>query len=201
MVYVLTAIVGVIWLYLLHIFRKADLRAWHFIIGALGAFALLMVLAVPYATMPMARGVAAVSGIFGSLTGWFQALFRYGIIFVQSGQESVSMLIDFECSGIIEILAFECLLAFFDVYTKMEKIIVGLFGFCVIVLLNAARIILICSLIHFFGTGIFGIAHTFIGRIFFYAFTVILYFYVFTKPQVVRMRVGNFTYGKYREDS
>lgn len=199
---IIIAIIAVcLWLYLLRVFRRAEMKAWHFGAGALGLFAILMVAAVPYLTQPLARSVAAIAGLFGNLTGWFAPYFRYGIIFIRSGSESVSMLIDFECSGIIEILAFECLLVFFDVYSRYEKVIVGLGGFLAITLLNAARIVLIAAIVHFAGTGAFYVAHTFIGRIFFYVFTVILYFFVFTRPQVIRMKVGHIRYGRFKRDA
>lgn len=63
-----------------------------------------------------------------------------------------------------------------------------------IVLANVVRIILIAEIIHIGGTQWYYIAHSLVGRIVFYAFTVVLYFYVFTKPQIVRMKVGRFAY-------
>lgn len=190
-----------IWVYLLHVLKKADLKSWHFIVGSLGLFALLMTGTVDYISQPLASAVAAMAGLFGRATGWFEPYFRYSMIFIHAADYSLSMRIDFECSGMIEILAFECLLAFFDVYTREEKIVTGILGFCAIMVLNALRVILICTIVHFFGVNSFGVAHTFIGRIFFYIFTVILYFQVFTKPQVIRMKVGSFTYGRFKRNS
>ena len=43
----------------------------------------------------------------------FQSYFKYGVIFVNSRAGAISLLIDFECSGILEIMAFVALLAFF----------------------------------------------------------------------------------------
>ena len=100
-----------------------------------------------------------------------------------------------ECSGIIEIMAFISLLAFFDVYKRPEKIAVGIAGVAGIMLANALRIVLICEIVHFCGVDAYSVAHTFIGRLFFYALTVLLYFYVFTKPHIVSMKVGGFLYG------
>lgn len=199
--YILIIIFTIIWLYLLRVFKRGKMRAWHFIVGALGLFLILLVVVVPYLTDPFAKIVASLAGIFGNMTGWFDEYFRYSMIFIKTQHSSITMMIDFECSGIIEIFAFECLLIFFDVYSREEKIIVGILGFCAIMLLNALRIILICSIVHFLGAPAFGIAHTFVGRIFFYIFTIILYFYVFTKPQIVRMKVGKMTYGKFKKDS
>ena len=108
----------------------------------------------------------------------------------------MTLLIDFECSGIIEIMAFLSLLIFFNVYNWSEKLMIGIGGFCYIMLCNVLRIVMICFAVHFWGMGAYYVFHTFIGRIFFYVLSVYLYFYVFTKPQIVKMKVGNFSYGK-----
>ena len=183
------------WLFILAALKRAELRFWHFLWGALGLFVLGMVFVRPVATMPLAQSVAALSGIVGSLTNTFQAYFRYGILFVPSADSSITLQVDMECSGIIEIMAFISLLAFFDVYKRPEKIAVGIAGVAGIMLANALRIVLICEIVHFCGVDAYSVAHTFIGRLFFYALTVLLYFYVFTKPHIVSMKVGGFLYG------
>lgn len=38
------------------------------------------------------------------------------------------------------------------------------------------------------------VAHTIVGRIIFYGFTIVLYFYVFTKGQIRRQKIGKFNY-------
>ena len=105
------------------------------------------------------------------------------------------MLIDFECSGILEIMAFLALLAFFRAYSVYERVFVGILGTCYIILANALRIVIICVIIHIFGVSAYHVAHTFVGRIVFYALSVLLYFWVFTKTQIIRQKVGGFTYG------
>ena len=69
-------------------------------------------------TQPMANIVAAVAGIVGKMTGVFEPYYKYGIIFVESAKDSITLKIDFECSGIIEITAFLSLLIFFNVYSR-----------------------------------------------------------------------------------
>lgn len=184
-----------IWFFVLRVLKRADLRFWHFIWGALGIFVLGMVFARPLLTMPLAQCVGALAGVVGSLTDAFTTYFRYGIVYVPTQDSSITLQVDMECSGIIEILAFVSLLAFFDVYKRPEKLAVGVLGVLGIVVANALRIVLICEIVHFCGAGAFGVAHTFIGRIFFYLITILLYFYVFTKPQIVSMKVGGFLYG------
>lgn len=49
-------------------------------------------------------------------------------------------------------------------------------------------------MIHFLGTDYYYFAHTFVGRIIFYVLQVILYFFVFTRPQIKRTQTGGFTY-------
>ena len=137
------------------------------------------------------------AGFVGNISHTFTSYFKYGIIFIETVTGAITLQIDFECSGIVEIMAFVSLLLFFDVYTKYEKILVGILGFAYIMLANAFRIIIICEIVHFGGTSAYYVAHTFIGRIFFYVLSVLLYFYVFTKPQVVKMKVGDFKYDNH----
>ena len=134
-------------------------------------------------------------GIIGDFTNTFVAYFKYGIIFIETKAGSMTLQIDMECSGVIEIMAFLSLLIFFRVYNRYERIIVGVLGTAYVMVCNALRIALICEAVRFFGTDAYFIAHTFVGRIFFYGMTVILYFYVFTKSHIIKMKVGNFSYG------
>ena len=88
------------------------------------------------------------------------------------------------------------ILTFYRVYSVSERAILSAVGFIYIIVANALRIIIIATMIHFGGEDMYYIAHTYVGRIFFYAATIVLYFYVFTKSQVVRMKVGSFSYDK-----
>lgn len=87
--------------------------------------------------------------LWGDITGAFTAYFKYGIIFIHTGASSMTLLIDFECSGIIEIMAFLSLLIFFNVYNWSEKLMIGIGGFCYIMLCNVLRIVMICLAVHF----------------------------------------------------
>ncbi len=191
----------VIWLLNLRIFYKVKNQAAFITIGMGGLFILMMIFLRPIATMPLARIVAALAGLFGRVTGFFSAFFKYGIIFVETQGGSMTLQIDFECSGIIEIMVYIAILAFFKVYTISERAILSAVGVIYIILANALRIIIIATMIHFGGEQMYYIAHTYVGRIFFYAATVVLYFYVFTKSQVVRMKVGSFSYDKEKTDA
>ena len=197
MKYLIGIIAVFVWLYLLHVTDRAKLPFWHYILGAMGLFLLMMFYVRPVLTEPLARAVAALAGLVGKITGTFSPFFKYGILFVQSDVGAITLQIDFECSGIIEIMAFLALLVFFRVYTVAERVIVSICGILYIMLANALRIILICEMIHFGGLDLYYMSHALVGRLVFYALSVLLYFYVFTKPQIVRMRLGKFSYGDH----
>jgi len=190
-------IIGVIavavWVYLLLLLNRANLKFWNYLVGACGFFLICMTFR-PFVAMPLARTVAALAGIVGNLTGTFSAFYKYGVIFISSAAGSISVRIDLECSGIIEISAFLALLAFFRVYSIPERIYIGLIGTVYTILSNALRLIIICLMIHYLGTDYYFMAHTIVGRLVFYLLQILLYFFVFTKPQVLRMKVGNFGY-------
>ena len=192
--YIMLLIFLVVWLYTLHVTKKAKLPFWHFLWGSAGLFVIIFVGFKDVLTQPMANIVAAVAGIVGKMTGVFEPYYKYGIIFVESAKDSITLKIDFECSGIIEITAFLSLLIFFNVYSRYEKVIIGCIGTVYIIVANALRIILICLIIHFKGVDYYYISHALIGRIVFYILFIILYFYVFTKAQIISQKVGGFGY-------
>ena len=199
MIYIIAAAAIALWLWLLHVLHKAGLRFWRYLLGACGLFLIFMILIRPWAVLPLARLVAAVAGIFGKVTEYYQAYFRYGVIFIDSFQGSITVNIDMECSGIIEIAAFISLLTFYQIYNVPERIYVGIIGTLYTLLSNALRISVICTMIHFLGTDYYYVAHTIVGRIVFYVLQVILYFFIFTRPHVLKMKTGDFGYNKKEE--
>ena len=135
--YIILLIFLVVWLYILHVTKKAKLPFWHFLWGSAGLFVIIFVGFKDVLTQPMANIVAAVAGIVGKTTGVFEPYYKYGIIFVESAKDSITLKIDFECSGIIEITAFLSLLIFFNVYSRYEKVIIGCIGTVYIIVANA----------------------------------------------------------------
>lgn len=187
----------VVWLYLLHVLTKGKFYFFKYIVGCVGMFLFTMVLLQATITVILCRGVAATVGMIGGLTGCFHAYYQYVMILISHNADTVSMYIDYECSGVIEIMAFSSLLWFFPLYNTLEKIMYNLAGIFWIFLSNIIRLVMICFLIYFYGNNIYFFAHTIFGRIIFYVLTIILYFYVFTKPQIVRQKVGGFLYGSH----
>lgn len=192
--YTLKILFTIAWLYVLSVLTRSKLDFWRFCCGSVGMFLFLTIWIQPVATAPLTKAVTSIAGILGDKTDILSSYFQYGVLFISSGKSSISLYIDYECSGIIEIMAFTSLLFFFDVYSFYEKIVVSILGVVWILLANIIRIYVICILIYFFGNNIFYFAHTIFGRLVFYGFSVVLYFYVFTKSHVIRQKVGSFSY-------
>lgn len=184
----------IIWVYVLTVIRRAKAGFWYYLVGSVGLFSFSMILLEPLLVPILQKLVAAVTGFVGGLTGLFESYFDSGLLFISHNDINLSLFIDFECSGVIEILAFISLLAFFGIYERYERVIVGILGTLLIFFFNVMRIFIICITVYFGGMQIYFTAHTIIGRLFFYVCTVLLYFYVFTKPQVIRQSLGGFSH-------
>lgn len=184
----------IIWVYLLSVFYRGHMNFWFFILGSVGTFVFLMLWIEPILITPLTDAISVVSGFLGNLTGFYKAYFQYGVLFINSKNYNISLYIDYECSGIIEIIAFSSMLWFFNVYHIYEKVIINIIGLFWIFTANIIRIFIICTLIYFFGNNIFYFAHTIFGRIVFYALSITLYFHVFTRPQILRQKLGSFKY-------
>lgn len=189
-------VVGIVaWAYAVFVLWRAKLTFFKFLVGSVGMFVLLMVLVQPVLTVPLAKGVAAVTGLIGELTGAFYSYYQYSLVFIRHGADSISLYIDYECSGIIEIFAFSSLLWFFPLYSAIEKLVINIIGIIWIFASNIIRMTSICILVYFFGNDVFFFAHAIFGRIIFYALSIILFFYVFTRAQILKQKVGKFRYG------
>lgn len=188
----------VIWIYLLTVFKRAKLDFWYFTAGSAGVFTVAIIVLQPVLMLPMQNAIAAVSGLLGELTKTYESYFEKGLLFISHGTTQMSLYIDFECSGIIETFAFLALLWFFPAYQFYEKIVVSVVGIIGIFMANVLRIFIICQMIYWGGQDMYFVAHSFVGRLVFYACTIALYFYVFTKEQVVRQKVGAFRYDSHQ---
>jgi len=184
-----------VWIYVIWVLSRTGLHFFKFCLGSVGLFFFLMIGLQPLITQPLTMAVTAASGVLGDLSGMYDSYYKYSILFIPKETATVALTIDYECSGVIEIMAFSCMLWFFPLYNTVEKMILNSVGIIVIFCANILRIFVICALIYYFGNEIFYFAHTIFGRIIFYLLSIALYFYVFTRSQIIRQKVGNFKYG------
>jgi len=185
----------IVWIYILSIFKRKKLAYFSFLFGSVGMFVFLFVILYPLLTMPLTKFVCDLTGIIGNATGIFKAYSSYGILFIENIEAGpVSLYIDFECAGLVENLVFLSLLTFFPAYKWFEKIWIGIVGVLAVMSANVLRLTVICIMIHMWGNDVYYLAHTIVGRLLFYLLSISLYFYVFTRRQIRKQRVGEFEY-------
>ncbi len=182
------------WIYVITVFRRNKLDFLYFITGCAGMFGFLFFLLEPIVTAPLAKFVCYCTGFIGKLLGAFEAFASYGVLFIENENGPVSLYVDFECAGLVEILVYISLITFFGVYKNWEKLFAGIVGVLWIIGCNVLRLTIVCYVIHWFGNEAYYVAHTIVGRIVFYALSIILYFYVFTRRQIRKQKVGDFQY-------
>lgn len=198
---IFTVVCFLVWIYLLSVFTRGKLYFYQFIWGSVGLFVFMMMWIQPVWIRPLTNLVCSAAGVAGRMTGFYESYSEYSMLFVQHGSEAISLCIDYECSGIIEMMAYVSMLAFFRVYDWMQRIILSVLGCMMIFFANIIRLFVIGTTIYYFGNDAYYIAHTIVGRIIFYALSVILYYYIFTKSQIVKQKIGGFHYAKNTDTS
>ena len=190
---ILKLVLIAVWIYALSVFKRGKLGFFHFLVGSVGLF-LILLDCMPYVKDYFIYAFVWALGFLGDLTGMFESYAIHGMFFINHEDSLVSMYVDLECSGIIEMLVFTALLMFFPVYKWWEKIGTLLYGLISICLFNYIRIFIIIAMIFYYGSSVYALAHVIVGRFVFYVLTIMLYFHVFTRWQIMRQKVGKFSY-------
>jgi exosortase family protein len=184
-----------VWIYLLTVLKRAKLPFFYFCAGSVGMFLFLMLGASETLTVPLTRAVCAAVGIIGQLTHIFGSYAQYSMLYISAGGSHLTLTVDFECSGVIEMMAYVSLLCFFPVFRIFEKIFLSVMGIVWIFVANVIRVFSICLMVSAFGGSAFYLAHSVVSRLIFYGLSILLYYYTFTRSQISRQRVGGFNYG------
>jgi exosortase family protein XrtG len=101
-----------------------------------------------------------------SRTGW--AVFDIGI----------------ECSALLETFVFAALCGFYPAFDAVRKTWTIVVGAVATYVINLLRIVLIMAVISWMGTGWVYPAHAVFGRVFFFAATIAVYWYLVTRPTI-----------------
>lgn len=115
-------IIGIIlWLYLLSVLNRANLIGFHFWVGSVGLFAIMAFISRAYFVWFLSACITQVTGWWGTLTGLYSSSYINNLISIHNLHGLIMLFVDYECSGIIETLAYLSLLWFYPMYQKMEK--------------------------------------------------------------------------------
>lgn len=177
----------IIWLYLLTLLKRAKLSAYYFGLGSIGLFIILASISNTYCSQIMPKIIAEILKSISYILKDFSINISQRSILINIGSNNYAELfINYECSGMLETIAFISMLAFFPIYKGGEKIIVGCLGFLWILTANIVRLLITITILDYFGINALFIAHSIIGRVIFYVVVILLYYQVFTKPQIIR---------------
>ena len=189
---------AIVWWYALSVLKRAKLDAYFFWVGAIGLIALLAFMSRAYFVWFLSAAITQVTGIFGHLTGMFTVTYIHNLIEIHNAHGLVMLLVDYECSGIIETLAYLSLVVFYPLYNMREKGILIIGGSLWIFVSNVIRLLVISVSVYYLGADSLFWMHSVVGRIVFYILVIILYYNVFTRPQIIRTITQGFNYKEKR---
>lgn len=191
----LIVLLGGAWLYVLSVLKRIGWSAAYVVLGVVGTFFIIISLVNNNLISFLMRLNTSGAGVVGMLTGFYTVAPTLGIIHIVSGQSAINLFITYECSALIELAAYIALVLFFPFFKNLQQRL-KLLGFGVIYLLlaNMLRLTVTALIIHFLGLPSLIWAHVIVGRLIFYVLTIILYFYVFTRSQVLHIKIGRFDF-------
>jgi len=166
-------------------FRRHGLWTLYFVSGAAGT-AVLGALVVHRPPIEDALRLAVAWGVYAALGGprWLSPFFDTGTFLMPVPGGWVSFQLDLECLGILELLVYTGLVCFYPLLSLREKLSRLAWGIPAVVGLNLARTVLVIALIYWAGLDATRLAHTVLGRMFFFFAVMGVYWHAFTRSTV-----------------
>lgn len=188
---ILLIVISLLWIFSLILFKNTKMNFFKFLAGSIGIFTISMIFFLPYLESNLNIAITNALNFIGKNTNYFQVFKENSIVSVDTKSGIVSILINYECSGVIEMLVFTSLAIFFPFGGRIRKILLTLGGNIFIYLSNIIRILFIVFITKTFGVSVYYIAHTLLARILFFVLMVILYYLVFTSTHLKYQNVGD----------
>lgn len=180
----------IVWTYIMFLFYKNKMYFFKFIIGSLGLFCILMYFGRDGLSEVIKYGIIYPLSLIGDVTGLFYTYINQSVVTVFHNNQSLSYYISYECSGVVETLVFISLLTFYPVYNWINRLKFYIVGTLYIIVMNIVRLLIITLIVKYLGSSYFFFSHVILSRIIFFGFMVVLYYEVFTKPHILRQKVG-----------
>jgi exosortase family protein XrtG len=125
---------------------------------------------------------------FGIVTRVFDKAPGALLVLIEVDNNWTTIDIDIENSGFLEVCIIFSLVMFYPVYRWGRRTVVALSGVLVVYVINLIRLLIVIAVIHQGGRDMSFIAHTVIGRFFFFIFIIALYWRIMTKPTLTKVR-------------
>lgn len=188
---ILFVVTVVLWISALLLFKETKMNFFKFLTGSIGIFTIIMIFLLPYIENNLGLLVTNTLYVVGRGTKYFQVFKDSQNIAIDTRNGIVSMIIDYECSGVIEMLVFTSLALFFP-FGGWGRRMVSLFaGNIYIYLSNIIRVFFIIEMTKLLGAPYFYIIHTLLARIVFFALMIVIYYFVFTTTHLKYQKVGD----------
>lgn len=187
---IMLIVIAMLWGFFLILFKNAKMNFFKFLVGSIGLFTISMIFFLPYLEGNLNTSISNTLNEISKHTSYFQVFKDNSIISIETKSGIVSILIDYECSGIIEMLVFTSLSLFFPFGGTIRKILLTIVGNIYIYFANIIRVLFIIFVTKTFGAETFYLAHTILARILFFIFMIILYYFVFTYTHLKYQKVG-----------
>lgn len=181
---------AVLWLLASILFYRTKMKFFQFMVCTIGAFTIGMIFILPYFQGYVERAISETMDLIAVHTKFIRVSIASSIITVQTPTGIISILIDYECSGIIEMFVFTSLSLFFPFGSILRKCLLTAIGNGYIFAANILRILFIAAFTRSFGVSMFYLAHTLFARILFFAMMLLLYYVVFTASHLKYQKVG-----------
>lgn len=177
---------------LLFVLKKNKLFFFYFIFGSISSFMLMMYFVGGDIEVILKSIISSIMFHLTANIDRVAVLKDYFLINIElKDGGAMSWIIDYECTGIVEILVFYSLLFFYPIRDKLFKIIHFFIGTIYLIIANIIRIFAILYAILIFGENVFYFSHIILGRIVFFVLVIILYYNVFTRKHVKQQIVGD----------
>lgn len=182
--------IGALWILGLVLFNKTKMHFFKFLTGSVGIFLISMIFFTPFLEKQLSIIISETLELIANATNYFAVFKGNSIISFDTKTGIISMFIDYECSGVIEMLVFTSLVLFFPFGKTLRKMIYIIGGNIFIFFSNIIRILMIVFVSKTFGAEYFYLAHTLLGRLLFFGFMIALYYFVFTITHLKYQHVG-----------
>ena len=126
---VLICLLIMAWIYVLSVLKRAKIFGLYFWVASISTFVILTFLFHQQLSYWMSVCISRVMSVIGNTTHLFTTLVDQNLMYLSSQHNLVQISIDYECSGMLEFLVFECLLIFYPIFSPLEKILRTVEGF------------------------------------------------------------------------
>ena len=192
---ILLSLIGILWLLSIIFFKRFRIWILYYLVGTVGfAYILVGLFTHVFNFEPLvAHSIALEIHDLLNFVAIPTEIFQHapGTLLVLVVPQKVgwtALQIGVESSGLLEISVLVSLVTFYPLWSWHKKMVLAVIGAAFTWLANVARMLIIVLMLHFFGNGVLFLAHTFIGKAFFFFVTIGIYWFLVTTNSLTEIK-------------